>query len=205
MFGVEKHLENLYNRFKQELEAVNGECHRVENVQQACELIHNVFRANDVYRVVIAKETAKPQNHDEGNGRTFASALARLADHLGQAGITVLTDNYRENAVNAEAGITGVQWAIAETGTLVQVASDVNERLCSTLPPIHVALALTGTLVATLADVLRMIQNSSLVPGFVGFITGPSRTSDIERVLTIGVHGPVRLVAVFVDRLERND
>ena len=89
---------------------------------------------------------------------------------------------------------------MAATGTLVVDAAPVEQRLVSTLPPIHVALVGSSRLRADLPTVLRQLHPSQT--GYISLITGPSRTADIERVLTIGVHGPERLVIVFVDEVE---
>jgi L-lactate dehydrogenase complex protein LldG len=66
-----------------------------------------------------------------------------------------------------------------------------------------VALVGTGQLLPDLAAVLGRIQPSKA--GYLAMITGPSRTADIERVLTIGVHGPLRLIVVFVDEAARGN
>jgi L-lactate dehydrogenase complex protein LldG len=90
-----------------------------------------------------------------------------------------------------------MEWGLADTGTVVQDATDPALRLVSTLPEIHVALLPACRILPGLADVVPKLD-----PGrapYISFITGPSRTADIERVLTIGVHGPSRLVVVVHD------
>ena len=106
----------------------------------------------------------------------------------------------RTTAAAAKIGITQMEWAIADTGTLVQDATSVEQRLASSLPEIHIALINSGKIVPDLATVLSKISPRNAA--YLTFITGPSRTADIERVLTIGVHGPERLVIVFFDQLE---
>ena len=102
-------------------------------------------------------------------------------------------------AAAAKVGISQVDWALADTGTLVQNATAIDQRLVSTLPTIHVALieasGLRPDMDAWLADVRPDQAN------YIAMITGPSRTADIERVLTIGVHGPERLIIVFIDQM----
>ena len=88
---------------------------------------------------------------------------------------------------------------MADTGTLVQDATAADKRLVSTLPFIHVALIATSGLRADMPAWLADVQPDAI--GYLAMITGPSRTADIERVLTIGVHGPQRLIIVFVDQL----
>ena len=72
----------------------------------------------------------------------------------------------------------------------------------SALPLIHVAVLPTGAIHPDMAGGLQQVHPSRT--GYISMITGPSRTADIERVLTIGVHGPARLVIVFVDEWGRN-
>lgn len=105
----------------------------------------------------------------------------------------------RESAAQARIGISQVDWAVADTGSLVQDQSAVEQRLVSSLPSIHVALLPTGNILAGKVALFAKINPST--SRYIAFITGPSRTADIERVLTIGVHGPERLIIICVDEL----
>ncbi len=109
-------------------------------------------------------------------------------------------DVTRELAADAKVGVSQMDWALANTGTLVQRADEVDRRLVSTLPLLHIALVATAALLPDLPSVLARIDPAK--SKYFSFITGPSRTADIERVLTIGVHGPERLLIVLVDDLE---
>ena len=105
----------------------------------------------------------------------------------------------RELASQARFGISQMGWALTDTGSLVQDQSAVEQRLVSSLTEIHIALVATGNILDGKKALFERInpQNSR----YIAFITGPSRTADIERVLTIGVHGPQRLIIIFVDEL----
>lgn len=103
----------------------------------------------------------------------------------------------KELAARAKIGISEMDWGLADTGTLVQEASAIEQRLVSTLPEIHLAVLETGSILPDLATLLPRVKPEAA--SYLAFITGPSRTADIERVLTIGVHGPARLVIVLVD------
>ncbi len=177
----------LYERFKAKLETVSGECYRVNTSIEAGELVCKVMIEKGIKNVALLKAAIS----DKGNFKNL----------IEKKGITVYTDRFREVTPEAHAGITQVNYAIAELGTLVQADADANvdQRLCSTLIPIHIALVSTVNLIPTLKETMATLHGLPQIPGFVGFITGPSRTSDIERVLTIGVHGPKQLVVVFVD------
>jgi L-lactate dehydrogenase complex protein LldG len=105
----------------------------------------------------------------------------------------------RELAAGSLVGITQMEWALADTGSLVGDQSAVEQRLASSLPTIHIALVPTAHILDGKQALFQRI--SPATSRYIAFITGPSRTADIERVLTIGVHGPERLVVVFVDDL----
>jgi L-lactate dehydrogenase complex protein LldG len=108
-------------------------------------------------------------------------------------------DVTRETAAAARVGISEMDGAIAATGTLFQDASAIGQRLVSTLPEIHIALLDTSKIVADLGAALRAVDPRRAA--YLAFISGPSRTADIERVLTIGVHGPKRLIIVAIEAL----
>ncbi len=93
----------------------------------------------------------------------------------------------RDDLFACDAGVTTAQWGIAETGTLVLESARERSRLLSLVPPIHVALLSTGCICESLGDALARVSTSSHA---ITFITGPSRTSDIELTLVVGVHGP---------------
>lgn len=108
-------------------------------------------------------------------------------------------DVTRERAAQATFGISFMEWALADTGTLAQDATPVERRLVSSLVSVHVAVVPTAGLLPGLPALLARVNPKKL--GYLALITGPSRTADIERVLTIGVHGPKRLIVLFADDL----
>lgn len=105
----------------------------------------------------------------------------------------------RQTAKEARIGVTQMDWGIANTGTLAQDASAVEQRLASALTFTHIALVGTADIVPDLPALMTQMHPAK--HGYLALITGPSRTADIERVLAIGVHGPERLVVVCVDEL----
>jgi L-lactate dehydrogenase complex protein LldG len=104
----------------------------------------------------------------------------------------------------ASLGITGVEYALAETGSLVVTSWTEGAQLASLAPPVHVALYRRRQLVATLDEVLERLRvacapREAAWGRSVVFITGTSRTADIEQILIRGVHGPGELHAVLVE------
>ncbi len=142
---------------------------------------------------------------------TWSPASLPLADVLGQlraTGIRMLPGDLPEDAQardellalfdGAEMGLTGALAGIVDSGSLVVASGAGRPRLASLLPPVHVALLRRSDLCATMADFFAhhpgvTAQSSNLV-----FITGPSRTADIEQTLTLGVHGPRQLHIILL-------
>lgn len=116
----------------------------------------------------------------------------------------------REEFIRADAGISGANLAVAESGTLVIVSNEGNARLVTSLPPLHIAVVTAEKFVETLEQATSLVKALVLassghkLTAYVSFITGPSRTTDIEKKLVIGVHGPDELHIVILDngRLE---
>ena len=99
----------------------------------------------------------------------------------------------RESCIGADVGLTGVDHAIAETGSVVLLPRRGVSRLVSLLPPVHVAVVRRGEVLPGL-DELFALQRLDYIEGDLGsylnIITGPSRSADIEHTLVTGVHGP---------------
>ncbi|MEJ2013123.1 MAG: LUD domain-containing protein [Anaerolineales bacterium] len=101
-------------------------------------------------------------------------------------------------------GITGAIAALADTGTLI-LANEVGENLSSLLPEIHLAVLQETVIHRRFSDWLREGGEQRLQAGeSLTLITGPSRTADIEMTLTIGVHGPARVIVLLVARSEEH-
>lgn len=107
-----------------------------------------------------------------------------------------------ENAIASDLfeydlGITGAQFGISETGTLVLESEKEFSRLTSLVPPVHICVLESKNIRQTLGEVLTILEND--LSRAITFITGPSRTSDIELTLAIGVHGPAELFVILID------
>ena len=92
-------------------------------------------------------------------------------------------------------GVTGVDFALPETGTLVLRSSTEQPRTVSLLPRVHLAFIRPACLCADLHQVFEEAKTD----GYFVFVTGPSRTADIELTVTIGVHGPKTLCVVLIE------
>lgn len=122
---------------------------------------------------------------------------------LGEAGISRLDwrdDASMTSAYQADAGLTGVHAALAETGTLICNSDAAHARGASLAPPVHIAIVRHSDVLPDLMDYLPRLEGlyPSEYPSAQALITGPSKTADIEGVLITGVHGPGRLVILLV-------
>ena len=102
-------------------------------------------------------------------------------------------------------GLSTAQAAIAETGTLVLESESERHRLVSLVPPVHIAIVEASSIVLTLGEALAVVHGSDFkkLSPTITFITGPSRTADIELTLAIGVHGPQELYVIVKDGIEQ--
>jgi L-lactate dehydrogenase complex protein LldG len=188
-------------RFREEFERVAGVFHRVARMDE----VPGVIR-----RLAVERQARSVLSWDPG-----ALGLD-LRQSLGAEGywVTVAPDDdpdvsarqlHRDAAARAEIGVTGVDWALAETGTLVLVSGRGRPRSTSLLPATHVAVFDRRCLLESLEQVGTMLEAlhadpaRSMSGAVINFITGPSRTADIELTLTRGVHGPKEVHAIFVE------
>ncbi len=109
----------------------------------------------------------------------------------------------KQQAEQAAAGVTGANFAIAETGTIVLESTDEAVRLATTLPTLHFVLLDPRKVVTDGQAAIPYLRqmHASAPRNYLAYITGPSRTADIERVLTIGVHGPKELHILLLENL----
>jgi L-lactate dehydrogenase complex protein LldG len=127
-----------------------------------------------------------------------------LEGELREAGCEVIGGPFGADvAKGAPAGVTGANFAIADTGTLVLESTDETVRLATTLPDRHFVLLDPRKIVADGLAAVEPLQDfhRSAPRNYLAYISGPSRTADIERVLTIGVHGPRELHILLVEGL----
>lgn len=125
-----------------------------------------------------------------------------LKQDFKDTGLKLITAKNKNRMANADIGITEVDYAIADTGTLVLLTDKNQPRSVSLLPPIHVAIVRPANLVRNIKDLFIILksrlQNSEDITSCMTFITGPSRTADIELSLTLGVHGPKELYVLIL-------
>jgi L-lactate dehydrogenase complex protein LldG len=118
--------------------------------------------------------------------------------------VTAAHDFLRDKFFRADIGISGANVVAAETGTLFIIENEGNIRLSTGAPPVHIALVGMEKLVATLGEAYKVSEvtwryANYTVPSYVSLISGPSKTGDIEKVITYGAHGPKEFHVIFLD------
>lgn len=106
------------------------------------------------------------------------------------------------NLESSDAAITGCEYLVARTGTIVMSAAQQSGRTVSIYAPIHICIAYSYQLVYDIKDALLFLKEkyTENIPSLITFASGPSRTADIEKTLVTGVHGPKEVYLFLVDK-----
>jgi len=155
----------------------------VVSTQNAAETILEIVTKNGQGEVIVDESAVKSgfDRHLFDDGQVFLSK-----DDIPLS---------RENAPKARYGLTGCSCLVAETGSILLSHDNDVERIAPLLPEIHIVLAKLTQIVPTLEEALFIRDKSGF--GVASLITGPSRTSDIEKTLILGMHGPRRVILVL--------
>lgn len=181
-------------RFEAEVERVGGVVREVADLTLVGFSIADLVKARGITRC----QTTDPDLVRE----------LQLESALAEVDIDVVPGPNPESMLGAGLGITGAALGVAETGSILVHLDDVDGHLLSMLPEIHVALLRRDALVDSLEEGLLYTRYLVLksqargLPSYLSWVTGPSRTADIERVLTIGVHGPKELYVFLLPAAE---
>ena len=176
----------LYERFKANLEAVNGECSLAAKAD-AGKVVADLFQAKGIKTACVAETD-------------FLREIG-IVPALREAGVEVFTDHIRlhaETAQTAQGGISEAQYGVADLGSILQVGDEIDARIVATMSADYFGILKESTIVDDYDAMFDVICALPEMPNFVGFVTGPSRTADIECVSTVGVHGPLRLSIVII-------
>ena len=166
--------DDVVGSFVRNATAVRAVVHEIDGDTVPIDLVDAVIERYAVRRAVVTPEAE------------VDAVAARLADRgVDVNGVSVAA------SAEAEIGVTSAVAAIATTGTLVQDSTVAGGRSASLLPPAHICVLPASRIVASSADVLRRLGDGRDLPSNIVLITGPSRSGDIEQIMTLGVHGPL--------------
>lgn len=179
--------EVLFSRFERELAAVHGEAIRVGSAEQAGHRVRSLAEQFRWHRIGI-------REHE----------LTRaIAGNLPAAQVAKVDQSWSPQKIaELDAGIVIAELFLADTGSSLILCQEKWERLLCYLPPACVIVGYLDRLYAHMAaawSVIAAWSQDRATRGEFVIVTGPSRTSDIEKVLTLGVHGPKQLWAILVE------
>jgi len=142
-----------------------------------------------------------------GNGEKILAApglgakeYKKLAKVCGERGVTLIKDGLRERLGGVDVGLTVADRGVAETATMVLVSDSEELRLATMVSEIHVMVLPVSRIAETALEIEGELAAMMAKPGsYTAFISGASRTADIERVLALGVHGPLELHVLLLE------
>ena len=175
---------SLVHRFKEKYESLAGHVHLVDDLSGAAEVVMMVLNEAVGDRLAL--------------GELPVPLTGSIEERCRERGIEVLkppSDNSHlpQSVDDSHVGVTHAAFAIAEAGSLIELTTNDATRLVSSLPRVHVGIVFEADLRETLKEAgppLRNFFEKHPENAAATFISGPSRTADIEMRLTLGVHGP---------------
>jgi len=202
----EQNMSALIQTFEKKAVLVSAIVSRVTSLQQAFEYTVDLCTKKKACQILSAgcEEGLSAQAADLCKLKQWGKIIAapafspeeldQLVPLAKEQGISVIKNNMRQHLGGIDIGLTMCESGIAETGSLVLESSSEELRLATMLSEVHVAIIPASKIVPTandMSDDLKDMMRKN--PNYLAFITGASRTADIERVLALGVHGPLEL------------
>jgi L-lactate utilization protein LutC len=195
--------EDYQAKFEAEWEKVSGTAYRVAEADHLEAVFQKILMLDGKHAVVLSRNPLLSELNIAERLEAAGKFVTSWVEKSVARGTQSLPD-YSKSAFAARAGITGVDYVVAETGTLVLSSATEGVQIASLAPPIHIALYRRSQLVGSLDEVFAKLaiarSGDQPSPGrsFV-FVTGTSRTADIEQILIHGVHGPGEAHAILVE------
>jgi L-lactate dehydrogenase complex protein LldG len=197
--------EALLPKFEEELRKVAGSTYHASTASELEDVLRGILASSHAKVVMLSRNPLLRKLRLAETIRAWGNTVSLWPEAGGAGeGESAQLRKLAATSFSADVGITGVDFALAETGTLVLSSLIEGAQLASLAPPVHVALYRRGQLIASLEEVLEKVSVSREPnlpsPGrSVVFITGTSRTADIEQILVRGVHGPREVHAILAE------
>lgn len=182
----------LSSLFEREAVAADATVVRAASIREARDTIASLLHELGAKRVVSGNTELLRELDVRGD--EFTVEVCQFGESEAER------DALRASEARADVGLTEADYGIAESGTLALLHRPGQGRAISLLPPVHVAVLRTVDLLPDLGALFERLESDERHPASaLTFITGPSRTGDIEFVITKGVHGPGALHVVLLD------
>lgn len=196
---VEARRPTLLNRLAETAARWGWQVERPTSAEEALRYIVSVARKTRAGLVVRSDHDVFSRLSVDANLQNQGARVTVV-----KVGRTMRRGRLREEMARARLGITGVDYAIAETGTCVLLPRRGVSRSVSLLPPVHIAIVEASQVYETLDDIfairrLAFQEGRGDMGSNMTFISGPSRTADIEQTIVVGVHGPKEAHLLLLD------
>lgn len=178
---------DLATQFQKALTAVHGEVHLVNTLSEAITQLGHLFEALNVERAAANNEPLLQEINLPTRWPQIEWGFATQQT----------PEQLRTFCATADVGISSAEAALAETGTIVISSGEAKSRLVTLLPPVHIALVPASKLTSDLFT-WSAGRSQTTLPANTVFVSGPSKTADIEQTMAIGVHGPKRFIVILI-------
>ena len=184
--------KELVDRFAEMFTAETGIVYRAKNNDQALEKLTEIAKQEGLKSVMVSTDNVVTSFDLPAWGKKIGVKVMSPKDFTGR-------DDFKDAVFDrVEAGITGVDFAVAESGTLGLIHDKDQARLISLAPILHIAIVPVERIFPVYEPVIERVFKKEKFPSQFVFITGPSMTGDIQGHLFKGMHGPRRVIVILV-------
>ncbi len=179
--------DTLYQQFDAALTLVGGVCHRADSAAQAATIIAEIMDASTSTDRTI------------WTASMIRDAMPNLLAALDSLDVNICFPESPANVRDQLFGLSVAEGAVAETGSVLLVERDLDDRSVGLMTETHLVVCREDALLGSLDDAAVTLADIAKERGsYATLVTGPSRTADIERQLTIGVQGPSQLHVILI-------
>ena len=198
--GAAANKVELTDRMAKAASTIGWKVHRVANPEDAADVVAIICEQKGATSVLRSTHDVLGEINVDA-AVTNTGANLRVTEHSGNNNETKVTES-KTVAFSADIGITGVDYAIAETGTIVLHPRSGLSRLVSLAPPTHIAVLRPSEILDSLDELFAMERNDHMsgnLAGSMNLISGPSKTADIEGTTVTGIHGPLEVHLIILE------
>jgi L-lactate dehydrogenase complex protein LldG len=190
----------LTDRMAKAASTIGWKVHRVANPADAADVVANICEQKGATSVLRSTHDVLGEINVDA-AVTSTGANLGVTEHTGDYDEAKVTES-KTAAFAADIGITGVDYAIAETGTVVLHPRSGLSRLVSLAPPTHIAVLRPAEILDSLDELFALERNDHMtrkLAGSMNLISGPSKTADIEGTTVTGIHGPLEVHLIILE------
>lgn len=183
----------MIDDFIKEMTDQTGEVVQAKNNDEAAKILVNIAKEKQIGKIIASTDRVIRRMDLEGIAAESGIEIRTAVDFTDRSAFKAYAFKH------ADAGLTGVDYGVAESGTLCLVHDENQPRLISLAPLYHIALLPVKHLVSMYEQAVEQIfSTSGPIPSQVSFITGPSMTADIQASSFRGMHGPKHLIVILI-------